>query len=83
MSYIVVYLVVLCVLLAQYIKVRTITTKSNSLKQGKAEGKCPVMMNGKEDNLWVTELEKYENASLLFHLPLILSVIFLLLHIDS
>lgn len=37
-------------------KIRTVTTRSSSLKQGK---KCilPVMMNGEGDVLWVTELE--------------------------
>lgn len=39
-------------------KVRTITTQSNSLKQGKDESLLPVIYNGKEDNLWITELEK-------------------------
>uniref|UniRef100_A0A671VLT5 DNA (cytosine-5-)-methyltransferase n=1 Tax=Sparus aurata TaxID=8175 RepID=A0A671VLT5_SPAAU len=37
-------------------KVRTITTKSNSLRQGKMG--LPVNMNGKEDYLWCTELEQ-------------------------
>lgn len=38
-------------------KIRTVTTRSNSLKQGK---KCilPVTMNGEGDVLWVTELEQ-------------------------
>ncbi|XP_025067960.1 DNA (cytosine-5)-methyltransferase 3B [Alligator sinensis] len=38
-------------------KVQTITTKTNSLKQGKAM-KLPVLMNGKEDMLWCSELER-------------------------
>ncbi|ROL53232.1 DNA (cytosine-5)-methyltransferase 3B [Anabarilius grahami] len=38
-------------------KVRTITTRSNSIKQGKDQH-FPVMMNGKEDILWCTELER-------------------------
>ncbi|TSW62381.1 DNA (cytosine-5)-methyltransferase 3B [Bagarius yarrelli] len=42
---------------AQFNKVRTITTKSNSIKQGKM-GPLPVTMNGKEDYLWCTEMEK-------------------------
>ncbi|KAJ0064883.1 hypothetical protein NL108_017006, partial [Boleophthalmus pectinirostris] len=42
--------------LAKFDKVRTITTKSNSLRQGKS-GPHPVLMNGKEDSLWCTELE--------------------------
>ncbi|XP_015456422.3 DNA (cytosine-5-)-methyltransferase 3 beta, duplicate a isoform X1 [Astyanax mexicanus] len=41
---------------AKFNKVRTITTKSNSIKQGKM-GPLPVSMNGKEDYLWCTELE--------------------------
>ncbi|XP_022246328.1 DNA (cytosine-5)-methyltransferase 3B-like isoform X2 [Limulus polyphemus] len=38
-------------------KIRTVTTRSNSLRQGK---KCllPVSMNGGSDVLWVTELEQ-------------------------
>ncbi|XP_060787948.1 DNA (cytosine-5-)-methyltransferase 3 beta, duplicate a isoform X3 [Neoarius graeffei] len=42
---------------AQFNKVRTITTKSNSIKQGKM-GPLPVTMNGKEDYLWCTEMER-------------------------
>ncbi|KAL6458865.1 hypothetical protein MHYP_G00323370 [Metynnis hypsauchen] len=42
--------------LAKFNKVRTITTKSNSIKQGKM-GPLPVSMNGKEDYLWCTEME--------------------------
>uniref|UniRef100_A0A5F9DQR2 DNA (cytosine-5)-methyltransferase 3B n=2 Tax=Oryctolagus cuniculus TaxID=9986 RepID=A0A5F9DQR2_RABIT len=38
-------------------KVQTITTKSNSIKQGKNQ-LFPVVMNGKEDVLWCTELER-------------------------
>uniref|UniRef100_A0A3Q2PPK7 DNA (cytosine-5-)-methyltransferase n=1 Tax=Fundulus heteroclitus TaxID=8078 RepID=A0A3Q2PPK7_FUNHE len=37
---------------------RTITTNPNSLKQGKNVSLLPVMQNGKEDILWITELEK-------------------------
>uniref|UniRef100_A0A8D3DU10 DNA (cytosine-5-)-methyltransferase n=1 Tax=Scophthalmus maximus TaxID=52904 RepID=A0A8D3DU10_SCOMX len=37
--------------------VRTITTRSNSIKQGKDQH-FPVLMNGKEDILWCTELER-------------------------
>ncbi|XP_019720741.1 DNA (cytosine-5)-methyltransferase 3B-like isoform X2 [Hippocampus comes] len=37
-------------------KVRTITTKSNSMIQGKLG--LPVIMNGKEDYLWCTEMEQ-------------------------
>ncbi|MEQ2187433.1 hypothetical protein GOODEAATRI_004675, partial [Goodea atripinnis] len=39
-------------------KVRTITTNPNSLKQGKDVSLLPVMQNGREDILWITELEK-------------------------
>uniref|UniRef100_A0A3P9AME2 DNA (cytosine-5-)-methyltransferase n=1 Tax=Esox lucius TaxID=8010 RepID=A0A3P9AME2_ESOLU len=42
---------------AKYNKVRTITTKSNSIRQGKM-GPLPVEFNGKEDYLWCTEMEK-------------------------
>ncbi|XP_062396865.1 uncharacterized protein LOC134087406 [Sardina pilchardus] len=44
--------------IAKVTKVRTITTRSNSLKQGPREIIIPVIMNGKDDNLWITELEK-------------------------
>uniref|UniRef100_A0A8C9YXQ8 DNA (cytosine-5-)-methyltransferase n=1 Tax=Sander lucioperca TaxID=283035 RepID=A0A8C9YXQ8_SANLU len=43
---------------ARVAKVRTITTNPNSLKQGKSSSLLPVLHNGKEDNLWITELEK-------------------------
>ncbi|MCI4387481.1 hypothetical protein PGIGA_G00074640 [Pangasianodon gigas] len=43
---------------AKYVKVRTITTRTNSLKQGKNDQHFPVSMNGKDDSLWITELEK-------------------------
>ncbi|XP_071953679.1 DNA (cytosine-5)-methyltransferase 3C-like isoform X2 [Antedon mediterranea] len=42
---------------AQFKKIRTITTKSNSIKQSK-EKVLPVLMNGKEDGLWCTEMER-------------------------
>uniref|UniRef100_H2SKN2 DNA (cytosine-5-)-methyltransferase n=2 Tax=Takifugu rubripes TaxID=31033 RepID=H2SKN2_TAKRU len=42
---------------AKFDKVRTITTKSNSIRQGKT-GPLPVNMNGKDDYLWCTELEQ-------------------------
>ncbi|XP_077406186.1 DNA (cytosine-5)-methyltransferase 3C-like isoform X2 [Vanacampus margaritifer] len=42
---------------ARFTKVRTITTNPNSLKQGK-NVRFPVLHQGKEDNLWITELEK-------------------------
>ncbi|KAL4630650.1 hypothetical protein GN956_G16307 [Arapaima gigas] len=43
--------------MAKFNKVRTITTKSNSIRQGKT-GPLPVTMNGKDDYLWCTELER-------------------------
>uniref|UniRef100_A0A665W3F3 DNA (cytosine-5-)-methyltransferase n=1 Tax=Echeneis naucrates TaxID=173247 RepID=A0A665W3F3_ECHNA len=43
---------------ARVTKVRTITTNPNSLKQGKGLNLLPVYQNGKEDILWITELEK-------------------------
>uniref|UniRef100_A0A4W6EWI1 DNA (cytosine-5-)-methyltransferase n=1 Tax=Lates calcarifer TaxID=8187 RepID=A0A4W6EWI1_LATCA len=43
---------------ARVTKVRTITTNPNSLKQGKDVSLLPVLQNGKEDILWITELEK-------------------------
>lgn len=42
---------------AKFNKIRTITTKSNSIRQGK-QGPLPVMMNNKEDYLWCTEMER-------------------------
>ncbi|XP_047196039.1 DNA (cytosine-5-)-methyltransferase 3 beta, duplicate a [Hippoglossus stenolepis] len=42
---------------AKFDKVRTITTKSNSIRQGK-HGPLPVSMNGREDYLWCTEMEQ-------------------------
>ncbi|XP_023652416.1 DNA (cytosine-5)-methyltransferase 3B-like isoform X1 [Paramormyrops kingsleyae] len=42
---------------AKFGKVRTITTRSNSIKQGKDQH-FPVIMNGKEDILWCTEMER-------------------------
>ncbi|XP_036386719.1 uncharacterized protein LOC118779008 [Megalops cyprinoides] len=42
---------------AKFNKVRTITTKSNSIKQGKS-ATLPVTMKGKEDYLWCTEIER-------------------------
>ncbi|KAI9516101.1 DNA (cytosine-5)-methyltransferase 3C [Dissostichus eleginoides] len=44
---------------ARVTKVRTITTNSNSLRQGKGPSSLlPVLNNGREDSLWITELEK-------------------------
>uniref|UniRef100_UPI00398E6019 DNA (cytosine-5)-methyltransferase 3A isoform X2 n=1 Tax=Pristiophorus japonicus TaxID=55135 RepID=UPI00398E6019 len=42
---------------AKFNKVRTITTRSNSVKQGKDQH-FPVLMNEKEDILWCTEMER-------------------------
>lgn len=39
-------------------RIRTVTTRGNSLRQGKKEDLLPVVMNGKEDNIWITELER-------------------------
>nr|XP_046252388.1 uncharacterized protein LOC124063104 [Scatophagus argus] len=43
---------------ARVTKVRTITTNKNSLKQGKKVSLLPVLHHGREDNLWITELER-------------------------
>uniref|UniRef100_A0A2K5F5Y2 Uncharacterized protein n=1 Tax=Aotus nancymaae TaxID=37293 RepID=A0A2K5F5Y2_AOTNA len=43
--------------LAKFSKVRTVTTRSNSIKQGKDQH-FPVFMNEKEDILWCTEMER-------------------------
>uniref|UniRef100_A0A4W5JP95 Uncharacterized protein n=1 Tax=Hucho hucho TaxID=62062 RepID=A0A4W5JP95_9TELE len=42
---------------AKFGKVRTITTRSNSVKQGKDQH-FPVYMDNKEDILWCTEMER-------------------------
>lgn len=42
---------------AKFEKVRTITTRSNSIKQGKDQH-FPVFMNEKEDILWCSEMER-------------------------
>lgn len=47
-----------CHFVLQLKKVQTITTKSNSIKQGKNQ-LFPVVMNGKEDVLWCTEIERW------------------------
>ncbi|XP_074660607.1 DNA (cytosine-5)-methyltransferase 3B-like [Tubulanus polymorphus] len=40
-------------------KIRTVTGRSNSIKQGKTvNGIMPVVMDGKEDGLWIPELER-------------------------
>ncbi|XP_029690198.1 uncharacterized protein isoform X1 [Takifugu rubripes] len=43
---------------ARVTKVRTITTNPNSLKQGKDVSLLPVLTSGREDILWITELER-------------------------
>uniref|UniRef100_A0A8C1VZF4 DNA (cytosine-5-)-methyltransferase n=1 Tax=Cyprinus carpio TaxID=7962 RepID=A0A8C1VZF4_CYPCA len=43
---------------AKYEKVRTITTRTNSLKQGANDAHFPITANGKDDNIWITEMEK-------------------------
>lgn len=48
--------------LLQFSKVRTITTRSNSIKQGKDQH-FPVFMNEKEDILWCTEMERYRGLA--------------------
>nr|AFR91944.1 DNA cytosine-5-methyltransferase 3 [Patiria pectinifera] len=42
---------------AQFSKVRTVTSKLNSIKQ-RSEQVLPVLMNGQEDALWCTEMER-------------------------
>ncbi|XP_014884258.1 DNA (cytosine-5)-methyltransferase 3A-like isoform X6 [Poecilia latipinna] len=46
---------------AKFEKLRTITTRSNSVKQGKDEH-FPVFMDNKEDILWCTEMESDEDG---------------------
>ncbi len=48
----------------QFGKVRTITTRSNSIKQGKDQH-YPVYMNNKEDILWCTEMERWGLSSII------------------
>lgn len=43
---------------------RTITTRSNSIKQGKDQH-FPVYMNEKEDILWCTEMERYVSLNVI------------------
>ncbi|MGH0142326.1 UNVERIFIED_CONTAM: hypothetical protein FKN15_039939 [Acipenser sinensis] len=47
---------------AKFGKVRTITTRSNSIKQGKDQH-FPVFMNEKEDILWCTEMERIKGVA--------------------
>ena len=51
-----------------FTKLRTITTKMNSIKQGK---RYPVIMDGNGDVLWCTEMERCVRLSdkMLMHLP--------------
>ncbi len=48
----------------QFGKVRTITTRSNSIKQGKDQH-FPVNMNNKEDILWCTEMERWGPSTII------------------
>ncbi|XP_056305275.1 DNA (cytosine-5-)-methyltransferase beta, duplicate b.3 isoform X2 [Danio aesculapii] len=43
---------------AKYEKVRTITTRPNILRPGIDDRHYPIVMNGKDDSLWITEMEK-------------------------
>ncbi|XP_051947826.1 DNA (cytosine-5)-methyltransferase 3B-like [Xyrauchen texanus] len=43
---------------ANYVKVRTITTRTKLLKKGANEMHYPVTMRGKDDHIWITEMEK-------------------------
>uniref|UniRef100_A0A8B9M3J6 DNA (cytosine-5-)-methyltransferase n=1 Tax=Astyanax mexicanus TaxID=7994 RepID=A0A8B9M3J6_ASTMX len=43
---------------AKYVKIRTITTRTNSLKQGANDRDFPITSNGKDDGIWITEMEK-------------------------
>ncbi|NXB43673.1 DNM3A methyltransferase, partial [Leucopsar rothschildi] len=53
--------------IAKFSKVRTITTRSNSIKQGKDQH-FPVFMNEKEDILWCTEMERSWSVPVIRHL---------------
>ncbi|XP_067302642.1 DNA (cytosine-5)-methyltransferase 3B-like [Pseudorasbora parva] len=43
---------------AKYEKVRTITTRPNIQRPGVDDRHYPIIMNGQDDSLWITELEK-------------------------
>ncbi|XP_021325425.1 DNA (cytosine-5-)-methyltransferase beta, duplicate b.3 isoform X1 [Danio rerio] len=43
---------------AKYEKIRTITTRPNILRPGIDDRHYPIVMNGKDDSLWITEIEK-------------------------
>lgn len=43
---------------SRYKTVRCITGKRNSLKQGRNEDQFVILMNGREDNMWITEIER-------------------------
>ncbi|KAJ3613871.1 hypothetical protein NHX12_020115 [Muraenolepis orangiensis] len=55
---------------AKFGKVRTITTRSNSIKQGKDQH-FPVYMNEKEDILWCTEMERQRLLGRSWSVPVI------------
>ncbi|KAI7794380.1 putative DNA methyltransferase dnmt5, partial [Triplophysa rosa] len=43
---------------AKHDKVRTITTRPKAMGSGASYTDCPVIMNGKDDNIWITEMEQ-------------------------
>lgn len=43
---------------AKHDKVRTITTRPKAMGSGASYTDCPVSMNGKDDNIWITEMEQ-------------------------
>ncbi|XP_064629302.1 DNA (cytosine-5)-methyltransferase 3B-like [Lineus longissimus] len=49
-----------CNRVARFEKIQTVTTKSNSFRQGHKDsrGELPVMMDGKQDGLWIPEVER-------------------------
>ncbi|CAB1350403.1 unnamed protein product, partial [Coregonus sp. 'balchen'] len=55
---------------AKFGKVRTITTRSNSVKQGKDQH-FPVYMDNKEDILWCTEMERQRLLGRSWSVPVI------------
>lgn len=54
---------IIIVFIFQLDKLRTITTRANSVKQGKDQH-FPVYMNDKEDILWCTEIERYKTRNI-------------------
>ncbi|XP_048761481.2 DNA (cytosine-5)-methyltransferase 3B-like [Ostrea edulis] len=43
---------------SRYKSIRCITGKRNSLKQGRNEDQLVILMKGREDNMWITEIER-------------------------